>query len=172
MFNQYLGNGKNYPKLAGPNGVLFDLTDTGALLFVRMHRPGPKVIKAFQSGKPLEARMTMINDVIYLLFKFGELNWMTAPYSVHQSLILHDLMEIPEGYGIATTIVLCDTNGTIRHTGFVTLSHDFSSSLMDAICRQNKHHFNGFMHNAEIKRVFSTYSTRDLVHLSSAGMKL
>jgi hypothetical protein len=58
----------------------------GGVLFIRIaySTPTESEVKNIHEG-PSAFSIVEIGDVIFILFKFGELNWMDAPYSIHLS---------------------------------------------------------------------------------------
>lgn len=158
---------KKTPGLAGPQGVLFDMTDGGGMFIARFHAPTEKEINAFKAGSPLEIRFVKLDGVIYLLFKFQGMEWMDAAYSVHLSLNLTHLDVPKDGCGYLMQLVLADTDGTVCALRTVSLSTKFSKAFRKAVVQQLDEPFNPFIYDIKISEAYARYSTKDMVRFSS-----
>ena len=78
----------------GPDGVKFDLTDTGGILIITMSKPTSEERKAFKDG--IKLRFAIANDIIFLLVKLGNTNWMDSPYYRSLSINRSKSIEMPE----------------------------------------------------------------------------
>ena len=75
---QIIDNFINYPE-----GVRFDIDDSGAILLVFFNNPTEYEIEQFKYN--FEIRFTHLYNVIMITTKIGNLNWMNAPYTPHLS---------------------------------------------------------------------------------------
>lgn len=80
-----------------PEGVLVDVTDFGINVKILINRPTNKEINQMKAEAPLEIKLLEMDNIVFFLFKFGNLNWMDAPYSVHLSKSLHHLSDVSDG---------------------------------------------------------------------------
>ena len=166
-----LRKGACYPTLAGPEGIRFDITDSGPILLVRFHCPTTNEIDAFNEGKPAEFRFVELGGTIFLTVKFADLPWMDAPYNIHLSQNLSEPMEIPEGGGYILHVFLCGTDGAIHAMRFMGLSTNFSRELRKAAISQSHDNFDPALHDKNISEVYARYSSKDLAMLSSVYNK-
>lgn len=125
------------------DGCLFDMTPNGPVLFVCFRNPTEQELFNFGVESPLDIRYTVLNDEIFMLFKFGEENWCDAPYTPFESPGT-DFDQIPEGdFGLLLTVVLADTeDGTVKLMRVVGLENRFSRSLIDAINTRRQKPYN------------------------------
>ena len=63
--------------------VYFNMDNGGATMFVFFQSPTMKEIEQFKSGKEFQIRFVELYDVIMLMAKIGDLDWMDAPYTPH-----------------------------------------------------------------------------------------
>lgn len=154
---EYLeGSPKNYAE-----GVKFSVSDGGGELIVFFQRPTAREIEQFKTGKIKFGYYTYKN-VIMLLVKIGDLEWMDAPYSVHLSKNLTKLQNVEEGQGLGTVIVLVDAvGGEIKTLRLVGANHRLTKGLFKAIEEQRKIPFDDYDEN--MNYLFKTYTTKELV---------
>lgn len=154
-------------------GIQFDIADNGATMFVFFDEPTNEEIKQFESGSDFEIRALEIYDVIMLTVKIGNLNWMDAPYNVHLSKNLTTLQPINYNKGLGLTLVLIDVStGEIKHIRFMSLSERFSKELFRMVRTQKEKVFNKQVYAMNINCIFGSYSTRELVKMSSVYCRL
>ena len=150
------GYAKNYPE-----GVRFDITDEGASIITYFQRPSSSEINQFKTGK-IKLGYYTYKNVIMLLIKIGDLEWMDAPYSSHLSKNLTEIQEVKEGQGLATTIALVDAlSGEIKTLRLVGANHRLTKGLLKAVGEQKKMSFDNYDEN--ITYLFRTYSIKELV---------
>ena len=71
-----------------------------------MRKPTTHEIEQFASGNPFEMKLAQLRNVIFPMFKFGDMSWMDAPYNVHLSRNLNRLEMPADGQGLAMTVHL------------------------------------------------------------------
>ena len=154
---EYLeGSPKNYAE-----GVKFSVSDGGGELIVFFQRPTAREIEQFKTGKIKFGYYTYKN-IIMLLVKIGELEWMDAPYSVHLSKNLTKLHNIEDGQGLGTVIMLVDAlGGEVKTLKLVGAPTRLTRGLFDAIEKQKEMPFDDYDKN--MNYLFRTYSTKELV---------
>ena len=92
------------------DGILFDITDSGAMAFVLFNKPTKIGLANFREDMPFEITSCFLNDVVYLCLKFGYMDWMDAPYSAHLSTQLTSFQILEKGYGLPLNICVVDTS--------------------------------------------------------------
>lgn len=154
---EYLeGSPKNYTE-----GVKFSVSDGGGELIVFFQGPTAREIEQFKIGKIKFGYYTYKN-VIMLLVKIGELEWMDAPYSFHLSKNLTKLHNIEDGQGLGTVIMLVDAlGGEVKTLKFVGAPTRLTRGLFDAIEKQSKMPFDDYREN--VNYIYKTYNTKELV---------
>ena len=161
--------GQVIPEFKGRSeGVMFDLTDAGALMVVFFNSPTESEVKQFDTDSPFEIRFMSIWNVIMLTVKIGNLNWMDAPYSVHLSQNLTIMPVIDDGNGIGLTLMLVDCRtGEIKSIRLLGLSTKFSAELCKEIDKQRETSFNRTEYDLTLGRLYAVYPTKKIVQMSN-----
>lgn len=149
-------------------GMHFDIDDGGATMLVFFKNPTQEEIDQFSSGKNFEIRFTELYKVIMMTAKIGSLNWMDAPYTPHLSKNLTKF-ELPnEGQGLGLLLVLVDAaKGEIKHMKLMGLSERFTKRLFGTVMeRKMDDSFDVNEYNRTLSRIYSTYTTSQIVKLS------
>ena len=147
--------------LQGPDGVTFDISDSGATLLIRMSRPTAKEKKAFEQG--ISIRFAIVNDIIFALVRMGLSQWMDAPYCKALSRNLSRLYVPQEGQGLAVHALLVDgMDGILINQKIIGLSTELTRNLFNAIANQPMIPD----YNSRLQNTFSQYSTNDLLKIS------
>lgn len=119
-------------------------------------------IRAIKNG-PCTFALAVIEDIIYFLFEFGRAcPWSDNSYSIH--LVSENERTVPPelkpGEMATLTIILVSSeDGIIRAMRQISLGHDFSKALYDAIREQATQPFDRAEHDARIARVYRQYPT-------------
>lgn len=166
--------GKKYPVALGhQEGMYFDIDDAGGSLVCYFNSPTPHEIEQFKSGMPFELRMVTLSDIIFMLIKIGDLNWMDAPYTPHLSPNLTKIELPQEGTGLAVTLQLFDCNtGRFEHQKFISLSNSFTLKLLGEVIELGHKDFDSEKYQKNINEVYRKYTTKQLVSLAPMGFKL
>lgn len=153
--------------------VQFDLADDGAIMLVFFKSPTQSEIEQFKSGKNFEIRFTEIYDVIMITAKIGNLNWMDAPYSPHLSKNFTKF-ELPnEWQGLGLTLILIDAiTGEIKHIRLLGLSEKFTKKLFGVVIKQKVNEFSIVKYNNALNRIYTAYSTTQIVKMSKDYCKM
>lgn len=146
----------------GPDQVQFDITDSGGLLIIRMSNPTPKEQQAFKEG--IKLRFAVVNNIIFVLVKFGGLNWMDAPYYRNFSINrTKEFKPLPEGQGLSVHIMLINgANGILVDQRIVVLTNKFTNALYKSINSQPTM----LDYDIRLNNALARYRTNDLVKLS------
>lgn len=147
------------------DGCVFDVSDAGAVLYIYYSSPTPTEVKDFSADSPLEVRYVVLGGEIYLLFKFGNQDWMDVPYNPHLSRDLTKI-ELPQGdaEGLGLAVILADTSdGTVKVLRLVGLGNRFSKGLVGAILERAQKSFNPSAYNTSIADVYNRYSTKQML---------
>ncbi len=156
-----------------PEEVLFDISDEGATLLVFFKNPTATEIEQFHAGKNFEIRFTELYGIIMLTAKIGNLNWVDAPYTPHLSKNL-TTFQIPDGgQGLGLTLVLVNAlSGEIAHMRLIGLSEKFSRRLLGTVMEHKMKPFNRAQYDNSLNRIFTAYSTEQIVKLSKDYCKI
>ena len=121
--------------LRGMDNMIFDMTDSGGILVIRMNRPTAAEKREFNCG--LSFKLAVVDDIIFILARMGTLNWMDAPYYRELSRNLTHIIVPEKSQGIAVHAMLIDgSNGILHAQKLIGLPHDMSIALIDAIKNQ------------------------------------
>lgn len=154
-------------------GVQFDISDDGATLLVFFQNPTQEEINQFESGKSFEIRFTELYNVIMITVKIGNLNWMDAPYTSHLSKNLTSFTLPNENQGLGLTLIFVDAaTGEIKHIRLLGLSERFTKKLFGVVMEQKMEEFDKVEYNNTLNRIYSTYSTNQIVKMSRDYCKL
>lgn len=147
--------------------VKFDISDSGAVMLVFFNNPLPSEIDQFKAGNSFEIRFTEIYGVIMMTVKIGNLNWMDAPYTPHLSKHLTTFQLPDDNHGLGLTLILVDTaTGEIKHMRLLGLSEKFSKRLFGIVMEQKVSEFDTRKYDNAIDRIYSAYSTAQIVKMS------
>lgn len=147
--------------------VKFDIADDGAVMLVFFQNPTAEEIKQFEAGRNFEISFAELYGVIMITVKIGSLNWMDAPYSPHLSKNLTKFQMPNENQGLGLTLVLIDAvTGEIKHVRLLGLSEKFTKQLFGIVMEQKIREFDIVEYNNSLNRIYSTYSTNQIVKMS------
>lgn len=100
-----------------------------------------------------------------ILVRFGEEQWMDAPYSVHLSKNLTQLQDVLEGQGFALNVYLINAaTGVLEGMRLVGLNTRFSKMLKEDILKQKDLTYDGF--DIKLNDIYKKYSTKALVSMA------
>lgn len=116
-------------------GMVFDMTDGGGILAIRMGSPTAAEKRAFKSG--LSLRFTIAEDIIFITVRMGTLQWMDTPYYPFNSKNLTRLEEVKDGQGYGIHAMLIDSNtGTLVAQKLISTTTAGARALRAAILAQ------------------------------------
>lgn len=165
---QCIENFKNHKE-----GVQFDISDDGATMLVFFETPTQNEIEQFKSGKKFEIRFIILNDVIMITTKIGNLNWMDAPYTPHLSKNLTKYQIPNEGEGLGLTLYLVDTaTGEIKHMRLLGLSERFTRKLFGSAMEIKMKEFDKTQYIIKLSDIFNRYDTKQIAKMSSDYCKI
>ena len=107
-----------------PQTMLFDLVDNQIIIIMSREN-----IERYPLGGKFEFRFDPIYNTIFLLMRYGDCPWMSAPYSPHLSANFEPV-EFEEGEGLALSIIqICNEDGMVCNMSFMGLTTGFSNLL-------------------------------------------
>ncbi len=119
----------------GPDMVQFDMSDAGGLLLIKMAKPTVKEKRAFQDR--IRVGFVVVEDIIMMLVRLGNMQWMDAPYYRYRSTQLTGMDFAPDGKGLAIHAMLIDAaTGILVAQKLIGLDTDTSRALYAAIGSQ------------------------------------
>lgn len=154
-------------------GSVFDIDDCGISLHVYMKKPTAHEIEQFASGKPFEMKLAQLRNVILPMFKFGDMDWMDAPYTVHLSRNLTKLEVPANGNGLAMTVHLYDTQtGKLLCNRLLSLSAEISRGFIKMVMEQKEKPFYEQDYLDNIRSIYTAYPTRKLLKMALYSYRL
>lgn len=163
-----LKKGEIYPETIGhKEEIIFDIDDSGATIRVFYSKPTAKEKKNFGSGSTFQVRFVKMNSVLMMLFRFGILPWMDAPYTPHLSANL-TVIPVPEdGQGLSCTIMLFNSvNGKLEELRFVSFPEETTKELLKTISDMKKESFDRLKYFMELNDIYHRFETEDLLKFS------
>lgn len=134
--------GERHPALSFPHpeAVEYNYHDAGHELRLIWRDPSAREIEAVRRGAARFALYTH-RDVVFFLYRFGEMPWSDAPFSWH--LVPEGRRRVPERAGPETRALLQvqlieSRSGTVLALRTLTLSPEFTRLLHAAIRRQSE----------------------------------
>lgn len=143
------------------DGVIFGLTDTGAVLILKYRNPTAMEKRNITKDLP-QFKLAIVDGMIFVLVRFGVGCWHDAPFNARTSQYI---LPIPaKGEGLALTILFVDAaTGTLLHIRLFGLSNAFSSLLLHAAAQQPDLG-TPEEYDRALERIYARYSTNDLLN--------
>lgn len=153
-----------------PEGCVFTLIDDGMYLIVNFAAPTENEIKQVKCGAEFEIRYAVIEQIIMVTVKLGNLPWMECPFSPHLEVAAGHLHPETLETGLPLTIIMTDANtAVINSARVVGISASFSSAINSTVKRVLNMPFNLANYNAELQSIFNSYSTERLVTMGASN---
>lgn len=155
--------GERYPAMTFPVPEIgeYNYYEGGHELRLFWNSPSEREILAVRQGEARFA-LNVHGDVIFLLYRFGDLPWSDAPFSYH--LVPDDrkgdIPETgsPESRALLLTILVDASTGTIHALRGLSLSPDFTRRLGAAIRRQATAPWPGpAAYNAQVREAYARF---------------
>lgn len=128
--------GEKYDELKGPEGAQFSIDENVSTLFVRFPDATKEEIESIKSGN-IKYGVTYLNDVIWLTWKFGDLNYLETPFSWGLLPSGITLQDIPEDLGLSVNIIMVDgISGELYANRLIGLSTLVSRTIHKLIAEQ------------------------------------
>lgn len=157
--------GERYDEMRGREGVVVDVADDGINIIIGFNNPTTEEISSVKSNSPFELRLYDYKGVIFFLMKFGSMNWMDAPYNVHLSRNLTELMTPGEDGGYAIHIMFFDSRtGELKSNRMVSMSNAQSHLLYKLIQEQKGRPFSKMEHDMTIANIYGRMTTKQMLN--------
>lgn len=165
MIFQMLKVGEVYPQYIGvPDGIKCNINDGGVRICITMPHPSENELKQLSSNADIQFKVLKMRGFIFLLAKFGSLQWMDAPYNAYLTANLTQLPYFKDGTGYSTTIEVYDTLSgqlcSLRHT---VLPTEMSRQLVSYIKEQLQEPLDRNTLGIQLSQIYNAYSTKELV---------
>lgn len=149
--------GKSYREALGhEESVMFDVTDSGVIIPIYFRGPREDEIQQFKSGEIIRMAYVAKNNVLIIMMKFGNLDWMDAPYTPYFSKNLTHLPdEIPADEGLTAHLLIFDTeSGVLKTQRIFSLRERMSTALINEINEIKKKPFSLDAYNADLRSAY------------------
>lgn len=159
----------------GPSGEgsILEVDESGLVLALKYERPTDKEIRAIQDGEA-EFRLLVRGSVMFMCAKFGDTQWIEAPYNANLSRtdVLGALPEAPDGEGYTLTVVLAEHPSCIvRALRMFGLPTEFSRRFRRFAEDQLAAGFDAREYALDVQDACRSYRTIDLVGMSSVSCR-
>lgn len=160
--------GHRYPKWrTGNDGFILEWDNSaGFILYAFLNSPSVEEVAQFQTDVELEVCYKTVYDVCFFTFRFGDMPWADCPFApalykeAGREAVFDD---IPEGQGLAVTILLIDSScGELKTIRVVALSHDFSVKWQTWAIEANKRPLTKAEYSSLINVVYMNHSTEGI----------
>ena len=149
-----------------PEGINFDINQNGCNLLIYTTKFTEKSRQAIIKGD-LKYGYFKEDNVIIMLFKFGNHQWIEVPYSIHMCKNSVQLKEVTETEGFSLNIYIIDSGtGVLEDARQVEFDIRLSKMLRDDVLEQKSMPYSGF--NIRVSEFNRKYSTKALVSMSRA----
>lgn len=164
--------GKAFPLPPQGEGVTFSVEPYTMLLIYRFNRPSQEEIKEFSEGK-VELALTRLRSVMFILSRFGRLNWADAPYSTHLTEREKSLPVVAEGQrGYALDCFMVDSaDNTLKAHRLVRMTPEFSEKIRLAMEKDAEDSMDPARFNKAVGDVYANFSVKDLLDYKDMYMK-
>jgi hypothetical protein len=137
-------------------------------------QPKPIEVESVKQGEATFGLMVS-GDVILLAFKFGAIPWSDASYTWHrvpaaERTLPPGEMRLEERQLLTVFLINADT-GILLAIRQVSLSHDFTVALHQAIREQSRKPFDQVLFDRQLRKLYSQYHSQDLYKLASVRCK-
>ena len=122
--------------------------------------------KRYDEGK-IKLGYYTYKNVILVLIKIGNLEWMDMPYSVHLSKYLTTIKDFEEGngLGLTTTLYLINArNGILEALRVTGANNRLSVNLIKDIKKQKEMTFKEEEFDNNLNYIYKTYTTKELIN--------
>jgi hypothetical protein len=147
----------------GQEGISCKFSPAGFDTLISFNKPNSTEVDQIKNGA-IDIRMLVKNDVLFILFKFGTLEYMDCPI-----LKITDYMDVIEKItddhaGYAMQIILADVpGGEVKVLRLIGLDNKFSKSFYKLSKVTRRMEIAEFEHI--VRKVQNTYSTKELLKL-------
>lgn len=151
---------------------MFDVTENGGILFIFFNDPIQNEIEQISHGS-FEIGFVKIENVIMMVYKWGDLDWMDAPYTPHLSRYLERYPILDDSIGLALTTILIDTkNRKVKALRVSSLGDDFSRKFIGEAMEEKIKPFNVNLYDNNLQKIYTQYTTDDIVQKSDTFYKI
>jgi len=166
--------GERYSQFAVSfDSIKFDISDSGAVLYVLMANPSEREVRQYRANNPFQIRFCVLDGVVFLLFRFGDLPWVDTPYHAGLSLNLSTPPDIAPGEGLALHVMLANSsNGELKALRLISLGEEFSKKLLAEAKRQFEEKVTKDSHDTLVSKLYKSYSTNDMLSMAINRWKL
>lgn len=159
--------GKIYPEWqTKQDGFRLEWGDAGFILCAMLNGISAEEKEQFAPQKKLTVRYTVIGDVCYFTFMFGDMPWADCPFSpaLYRNLGKNTTFpDIEDGQGLALTVLLIDTGtGELCRVRLIGLGHDFSVQWQEWAKKAAEKPLSFEEYSRQIDETYREYASVDL----------
>lgn len=153
-------------------GIQAVLGLNGLEIFIGFNRPTAQETLSIKE-KGAEFRLVVKDDIVFLLCRFGKLNWMDCAVRVQEGVSIHNIISqnLTNNLGYKTTITFADVPlGEVKAIRMIELGNEFSLTLNKLMIE--KAIMSKEQRVVAIKKIQRTYSTKQLLQYSCSSYKI
>jgi hypothetical protein len=166
MFKIEVGKPLEGKKPIPPNSAVFDFSQKEeGFLFIAYDNPTPDEIKQIKYGT-VNLGILGIKEITFLLFKFGNLDWIDVPYHVKFSKDYKlRYVDIQDAGYLINTVFLNSKDRVVKVIRTISMPHEMSFTFKVLVEIQRETSIDNFDKN--LQEIYQAYPTITLVQLAS-----
>lgn len=166
--------GQRYPEWkTKQDGYRLEWNEGGLVLFAMLNGISIDEKEQFAPQKELAVRYTVIEDVCYFTFRFGDMPWADCPFSsalYRTAGQKPTFPDIEENEGLSLTVLLIDTStGELCRMRLIGLGHDFSVKWRDWAVQAAEQTLDFAEYSGRIDKAYRDYASVDLAAMGLKG---
>lgn len=149
-----------------PEGIDYNFRSGQHELRLFFRSPLSQEITAIKNG-PAQFALSVIGDIIFFCFKFGDLEWSDCGFSIHlvpdNERTLPDIPKTNQERALLSTLLIDAETGILRVIRATTFSSRFTRILHQAIIDQAGRPYPGDNeYQRQIDQIYQKYRSKDL----------
>lgn len=163
---EFFSVGQRVPEWAtGTDGCIMEYQDLGGLMLMYfLNEPNILERIAFRSEAEFQITFTPISQVGFFGVKIGEMEWSDCAFSPCIYDEAPEFVEPEQNMGYPINLMLIDAStGTLMEIRTIGLGHAFSKMFRNWCLESLKQPISRTQYHDTVQRVYSRYSTKELV---------
>lgn len=160
--------GKKYGEWATQqDGYILEYGENGFTLYCMLPNVSADERKQFSENKPIEVRYSIIADICFFCFKFGDMPWADCPFSpaIYKDAgrVVHFPM-LHENEGYSLTVLLIDSaTGELLYIRLIGMEHEFSAKWTEWAASVANVPMSREEYSGRVDEIYKSYTTQEVV---------